>query len=187
MPSTPHLPTPRFPTNQAPSKQSTHLTHPRVPHHATTCRPFHIPYNNILKQARIDVSRRLRRAILLNDLPLVKRIIRNNPAYLRNTDFEDCSNTSLHLAAKHGFVAIAEFLIEEGHEQEKNSGDVMISRNNDWETPLMIAAAAGKEDMGVTLAKRFPECIGWQDRNGLDAVRLTLPFFTLTSALPIAH
>jgi hypothetical protein len=56
---------------------------------------------------RIDVSRRLRRAILLNDLPLVKRIIRNNPQKLRNPDFEDKSNTSLHLAAKYGFTQIA--------------------------------------------------------------------------------
>jgi hypothetical protein len=50
----------------------------------------------------------------------------------------------------------------------------MISRNNDSETPLMFAAAAGKEDMGVTLAKRFPECIGWQNKEGLDAVSLFL-------------
>ncbi|KAH8727824.1 ankyrin repeat-containing domain protein [Phaeosphaeriaceae sp. PMI808] len=115
----------------------------------------------------IDVSRRLRRAILLNDLPLVKRIIQNNPQNLRNTDFEDKSNTSLHLAAKNGFTQIAEFLIEQGHEQE------MVSRNNDFETPLMLAAAAGKEDMGVALAKRFPECIPWQEKSGLDALMLS--------------
>ena len=106
----------------------------------------------------------MRRAILLNDLSLVKRVVRNNPLYLRNPDFEDKSNTSLHLAAKHGFVAIAEFLIEAGHEEE------IVSRNNDWETPLMLAAEAGKEEMGVLLAKRFPECIGWQDKKGCDAV-----------------
>lgn len=57
--------------------------------------------------SRIDVPRRLRRAILLNDLSLVKRIIRNNPKYLLNPDFEEKSNTSLHLAAKHGFTQIA--------------------------------------------------------------------------------
>lgn len=56
---------------------------------------------------RIDVPRRLRRAILLNDLTLVQRIVRNNPGYLRNPDFEDKSNTNLHLAAKHGFTQIA--------------------------------------------------------------------------------
>jgi hypothetical protein len=56
---------------------------------------------------RIDVPRRLRRAILLNDLSLVKRIVRNNPAYLINPDFEDKSSTNLHLAAKNGFTQIA--------------------------------------------------------------------------------
>lgn len=50
---------------------------------------------------------RLRRAILLNDLVLVKRIIKNNPSFLRNPDFENRSNTSLHLCAKHGFLDIA--------------------------------------------------------------------------------
>lgn len=45
-----------------------------------------------------------------------------------------------------------------------------MSRNNDWETPLMLAAVAGKEDMGVMLAKRFPECVPWQNKQGLDAV-----------------
>jgi len=114
--------------------------------------------------SRIEAPRRLRRAILLNDLSLVKRIVSNNPIYLQNPDFDDKSNTSLHLAAKHGFVQIAEYLIEAGHE----SGTV--SRNNDWETPLMFAAQAGKEEMGVMLAKRFPECIGWQNKGGLDAV-----------------
>jgi hypothetical protein len=63
-----------------------------------------------------------------------------------------------------------EFLIEQGHEDEG------ISRNNDFETPLMLASAAGKEDMGVTLAKRFPECIPWHDKAGLDAVRLSFTF-----------
>ncbi|KAF2240841.1 ankyrin [Trematosphaeria pertusa] len=115
----------------------------------------------------IDVPRRLRRAILLNDLALVKRIVRNNPHYLRNPDFEDKSNTSLHLAAKNGFTQIAEFLIEAGHEDE------IVSRNNEWETPLMLAAIAGKEDMGVMLAKRFPECIPWQNKAGLDALMLS--------------
>lgn len=51
-----------------------------------------------------------------------------------------------------------------------------MSRNNDWETPLMMAAVAGREDMGVMLAKRFPECIPVQNKTGLDAVRFSLAF-----------
>lgn len=56
---------------------------------------------------RIDVSTRLRRGIVLNDILLVKRIVRNHPQWLRNPDFDDKSNTSLHLAAKYGFWDIA--------------------------------------------------------------------------------
>jgi ankyrin repeat protein len=119
-----------------------------------------------MSTSRIDVPRRLRRAILLNDLTLVQRIIRNNHRYLRNPDFDDRSNTSLHLAAKHGFTTIAEYLVDAGHE------DGMISRNNDWETPLMLAASAGKEECGVYLAKRFPEAVEWKNKSGLDALML---------------
>jgi hypothetical protein len=44
---------------------------------------------------------------VLNDLPLVQRIVRNNPDYLRNPDYQEKSNTNLHLAAKLGFTQIA--------------------------------------------------------------------------------
>ena len=57
-----------------------------------------------------------------------------------------------------------EFLVDAGHE------DGSISRNNDSETPLMFAATAGREETGVYLAKRFPECIPWENKAGLDAV-----------------
>jgi ankyrin repeat protein len=56
-------------------------------------------------------------------------------------------------------------LIEAGHDDES------LSRNNDGETPLMFAAAAGREEAGVMLAKRFPECIPWANKAGLDAVQ----------------
>jgi hypothetical protein len=49
----------------------------------------------------------------------------------------------------------------------------MISRNNDWETPLMLAAQAGKEEVGVMLVKRFPQCVPWQNKMGLDALMLS--------------
>jgi hypothetical protein len=55
---------------------------------------------------RIDVSIRLRRAIHLNDPLLGRRIIQNNIHALRNPDFDDKSNTSLHIAAKLGYVEI---------------------------------------------------------------------------------
>jgi hypothetical protein len=44
----------------------------------------------------------------------------------------------------------------------------------------MLAAVAGKEDMGVMLAKRFPESIALQNASGLDAVCCSAHFFSLT-------
>ncbi|KAF2495542.1 ankyrin [Lophium mytilinum] len=129
----------------------------------------------------IDVPRRLRRAILLNDLALVKRIVRNNPTFLRNPDFEDKSNTSLHLAAKQGFKEIAEFLISTGHEAEG------VSRNGDWDTPLMLAASAGRADVGVLLVERFPECVSWENKEGMDALMLASRTGTLPLLPPLLH
>lgn len=57
--------------------------------------------------ARVDVSLRLRQAILLDDLPLVQRLLRAHSSYLHNPDFSDKSNTSLHLAAQYGALEIA--------------------------------------------------------------------------------
>ena len=56
---------------------------------------------------KADASPRLREAIVLNDLALVKRLLKQNPTLLQNPDFEDKSNTSLHLAAELGHAAIA--------------------------------------------------------------------------------
>lgn len=54
----------------------------------------------------IDASRRLHRAILLNDLLIVKRIINSHPELLTNPDFKDKGNTNLHIAAQAGFEDI---------------------------------------------------------------------------------
>ncbi|KAK7712921.1 Target of rapamycin complex 2 subunit avo2 [Botryosphaeria dothidea] len=112
----------------------------------------------------INVEIRLRRAIRLNDLVLVRRIVRNNPDVLRNPDFQDKSNTSLHLAAREGFTDIAAFLIDAGHE---NDG---ISRNTDHDTPLMLAAACGQVDVGILLIARFPQCVPYVNINGMDVL-----------------
>ncbi|KKY28376.1 putative ankyrin repeat containing protein [Diplodia seriata] len=115
----------------------------------------------------INVEIRLRRAIRLNDLVLVRRIVRNSPRVLQNPDFENRSNTSLHLAARDGFTDIAAFLIDAGHE---NDG---ISRNTDHDTPLMLAAACGQVEVGILLAARFPQCVPYINNNGMDVVSST--------------
>lgn len=65
------------------------------------------PNSEFLLSTNVGVAVRIRRAIHLNDLVLVKRIIKNHPEKLQNPDYEDDGNTSLHLAAKLGLVDIA--------------------------------------------------------------------------------
>ena len=57
--------------------------------------------------AQANTSHRLREAILYNDLPLVKRLLKSSPSLLPNPNLEDKSNTSLHLASIYGHVQIA--------------------------------------------------------------------------------
>lgn len=54
-----------------------------------------------------EPSSRLREAITVNDVSLVKRLLKGNAALLQNPSFEDKSNTSLHLAALYGHAEIA--------------------------------------------------------------------------------
>ncbi|KAI9801682.1 MAG: 26S proteasome non-ATPase regulatory subunit [Piccolia ochrophora] len=117
-------------------------------------------------EGMIDPPIRLRRAIHLNDLLLVKRITRNNPKHLANPDFADKGNTSLHLACKLGFVDIAAFLIDIGHE------DTGISRNVEGDTPLMAACDGGHEAVVRLLLQQFARCVSWKNKAGMDALML---------------
>jgi uncharacterized protein len=56
---------------------------------------------------KADASTRLREAILVDDISLVKRLLTADPLLLQNPNLEDKSNTSLHLAAKYGHAEIA--------------------------------------------------------------------------------
>lgn len=121
----------------------------------------------------IDPSTRLRRAVHLADLPLLKRITHTHPELLQNPDFADHGNTSLHLAASLGLYDIVVFLIDAGHE------DQGISRNGSMDTPLHLAVDCkeGKDRSGEgervaeLLARRFTRCVGWRNGAGVDAVR----------------
>lgn len=128
---------------------------------------------------RIDPSTRLRRAILLNDILLVKRILTSHPKLVPNPDFDDKSNTSLHLAATHGFTELASLLISAGHDAHE------ISRNADDNTPLMLAASAGHYEVGTLLCKTFPRCIPYRNKSGLDALALAAQHPNSTALIPI--
>ncbi|KAI6874119.1 decaprenyl-diphosphate synthase subunit 1 [Hortaea werneckii] len=127
----------------------------------------------------IDASVRLRRAIHLDDVILVRRIVRSNPRLLQNADYEDKSNTTLHLAAGHGFVEIVQYLLEAGHEEKE------ISVNTDNDTPLMCAARNGHVEVGKLLAQEFPRCIPYQNKSGLDALAIASQHPASTVLIPV--
>ena len=124
----------------------------------------------------IPPSTRLRRAIEVRSLPLVRRILRAHPhddLLLRNPDYSDSSITSLHLCAVHGLPEIASFLLSLGHE------DAGISRTTSGLTPLMLAAQAGPDEeislvsnriaVGRMLIEQFPKHVTIRDKSGMDA------------------
>jgi len=132
-----------------------------------------------LTWCRIDASIRLRRAIHLNDVVLVERIVKSKPKFLQNPDFEDKSNTSLHLAAANGLVEIADYLIRAGHEEQE------VSQNTEHETPLHLAAKNGHIEVGRLLLQEFPQCINAINKSGLDALALASQNPAATALIPL--
>lgn len=57
-----------------------------------------------------------------------------------------------------------QFLLEAGHDS------VEISQNSDWNTPLMLASKHGRIEVGQMLIERFPRCVPWTNKEGVDAV-----------------
>lgn len=127
----------------------------------------------------IEPAIRLRRAIYLKDVPLVRRIVKANPGLLQNPDYEDKSNTSLHLAAQKGLFEIAEVLLDAGHDSDE------ISRNAEWETPLMFAAANGNVEVGQLLIERCARSIPWTNKKGLDVLAIACLHQASTPLIPL--
>ncbi|KAG8628710.1 hypothetical protein KVT40_002575 [Elsinoe batatas] len=114
----------------------------------------------------IEPPIRLRRAIHMNDALLVKRIIEAHEDLLENPDYEDRSNSSLHLAAELGHKDIVEVLLDAGHDREE------ISQNTNWDTPLMLAADKCHVEVGEILLNRCSRSILWKNKKGLDALSI---------------
>jgi uncharacterized protein len=55
-----------------------------------------------------------------------------------------------------------EFLIEAGHE------DSGISRNGDWETPLLSATASEHVEIALILIRRYPDSVPCTNKQGMD-------------------
>lgn len=113
---------------------------------------------------RIDPSIRLRRAIHSNDALLTRRILRSHPHLLHNPDLSNNANSNLHLAASLGHLSICKLLVELGHE------DGTPALNDDHQTALMLAAAAGHTEVVHFLSEHDPASILRQDVRGRDAI-----------------
>ena len=153
---------------------------------------------NVSLSTDLNVATRLRRAIILNDAVLVKRIVKNNPGKVRNPDLNDNGNTSLHLAAQLGFLEIAvsrlkrhesenyilmipkQLLVDYGHE------DDAISSNVTWDTPLHLAVETSVP-IAVFLATKFPQCIPWKNKQGADVVRYLFHICLYKSATDLLY
>ncbi|KAL9603688.1 MAG: hypothetical protein Q9219_001007 [cf. Caloplaca sp. 3 TL-2023] len=138
---------------------------------------------NVSLSTNINVPTRLRRAIHLDDLVLVRRIVKNHPTEIQNPDLDDNGNTSLHLATILGLLGIAQFLVDAGHENNN------ISRNANGDTPLHLAVEKSAP-IATFLAYKFPHCIPWKNKQGADAVMLsarTLPSSAASPQSPPQH
>lgn len=119
-----------------------------------------------LTRPRIDPSLRIRRAIHANDPVLTARILRSHPHLLHNPDTSAAglSNSNLHLAASLGHVDVCRVLVSLGHEVPCPA----LNENN--QTALMLAAAAGFVETVLFLAESDPSCVPRRDARGRDAV-----------------
>ncbi|RPB21506.1 ankyrin [Terfezia boudieri ATCC MYA-4762] len=135
----------------------------------------------------IDASTRLRRAIINNDLLLVKRILKNTPSTLTTptpptltlhptspttptslTTLPTTGFTPLHLASTTpNSLPIVTHLIDIHHHESS-----CISRDNNGNTPLMIACQHNNIPVVDFLARRFPKCLDWKNKLGLTALMI---------------
>lgn len=148
---------------------------------ATACHS--LLFTNI--KDRVEVSIRLRRAVVRNDLALVKRVLKTYPDSVHDVDQSDKSNTPLHVAAREGFDEIVEFIVTFTHEQEvvdkrSSKGHSYLSRrcrvglayNTDDQTPMHCAAARSHPKITELLCKHFPQSIEKHDKEGRTPLHL---------------
>ncbi|KAI0409214.1 ankyrin repeat-containing domain protein [Xylaria palmicola] len=114
----------------------------------------------------IELPQRLRRAVHSNDASLVKRIINHHPNLIHNPDHsaDGLSNSNLHLAASLGHLQVCKVLVAQGHEKPTPA------LNDNHQTALMLAAAAGHTEAVHFLADNDPATILRRDMRGRDAI-----------------
>ncbi|KAK8054787.1 hypothetical protein PG993_000014 [Apiospora rasikravindrae] len=89
------------------------------------------------------------------------------PQLLHNPDTSPLglSNSNLHLAASLGHLQICKVLVSLGHEEDSNP-----ALNENHQTALMLAAAAGHTEVVHFLCESDPSTIARQDVRGRDAI-----------------
>ncbi|KAI2622043.1 ankyrin [Xylaria nigripes] len=114
----------------------------------------------------IDTPQRLRRAVYNNDALLVKRIINSHPDLIHNPDHsaDGLSNSNLHLAASLGHLPVCRTLVALDHEKPTPA------LNDNHQTALMLAAAAGHTEVVHFLSEHDPLTILRRDVRGRDAI-----------------
>ncbi|KAJ4422623.1 hypothetical protein N0V82_002742 [Gnomoniopsis sp. IMI 355080] len=158
--------------DQRPSRQPARIRGPLpglLPHVSATIPPESqgsVAWSHLTHPHRIDAPLRLRRAIHANDALLVKRIIKSHPKLLHNPDTsaDGLSASNLHLAASLGHLPIVKLLVSLGHEAD------LPALNDDFQTALMLAAAAGHTEIVHFLSEQFPSSIMRRDIRGRDAI-----------------
>ncbi|KAI1647490.1 ankyrin [Daldinia loculata] len=126
-----------------------------------------MPLHNLgLIYISIEPSERLRRAVHSNDASLVRRIVKSHLGLIHNPDHSatGLSNSSLHLAASLGHLQVCKVLVALGHELPTPA------LNDDHQTALMLAAAAGHTEVVLFLAESDPTSILRRDIRGRDAI-----------------
>lgn len=138
-------------------------------HHSKCKKPTLVSIQQLIDQMllpRIDPSLRIRRAIHSGDSQMVERLLKSHPVLLHNPDasLAGLSNSNLHLAASLGHKDICETLVRAGHE------DPCPALNENHQTALMLAAAAGHTEVVYILCEHDKSCILRRDIRGRDAI-----------------
>ncbi|KAH7322703.1 ankyrin repeat-containing domain protein [Stachybotrys elegans] len=128
--------------------------------------PASLPSQPCIVATMIEPSIRMRRAIHAGDALLVRRILNSHPSILHNPDASPAgqSNSNLHLAASLGHRDICKVLVDAGHEKP------CPALNENHQTALMLAAAAGHTEVVHLLCEDDRTCILRRDIRGRDAL-----------------
>ncbi|KAJ1999944.1 Target of rapamycin complex 2 subunit avo2 [Coemansia thaxteri] len=114
---------------------------------------------------RLLPAQRFHQAIVANDMQMLQWMIDNKKIDdLRNRAADDNGWSSLMLAARHGRLEIAQYLLGLGHEDE------CISTDSEGNTVPMISAKYRHECICLAYLERYPQTMSEVNRDGGSAI-----------------